>query len=125
MRQVVKGIVAFSALLAISLGCATVGAAQNPPAVEVHEDGQGVTIRQGNQTLVRRNGGHAELITRVGNWEYRQHSNGVYGAYYYDNVKGVQRYDFRDPRTGQRKIGENPYPNTPYYYGWGAQGYGW
>jgi|688.fasta_scaffold713025_2 hypothetical protein len=92
---------------------------------QMHEDGGGVTTRAGNEMLVERADGTATYYRRSGDWEYRQHNNGVHGYYHYDDVRQVQRFDYRNPRTGARIIGENPYPTNPYNRAWSRRGYGW
>jgi hypothetical protein len=89
--------------------------------VEIHSDGMGVTTRQGNQTLVERANGASSLYTRQGPWESVQYSNGVVGQRYFDDYRGVTQFDFVNPNTGVRTLGEQPYEGNDYGQGWSQQ----
>jgi hypothetical protein len=93
--------------------------------VQLHNDGGGITTRRGNEMLVERIDGTATYYRRNGDWEYRQHNNGVHGYYYYDDARQVQQFDYRNPFNGARVIGENPYPTNPYGRAWSQRGFGW
>jgi hypothetical protein len=108
--------------LVLCLGTASSAHAQYGTSVEPHVDGK-VTYRRGNETLVQRTDGSYVLYRRFGNWHYFQESTGKFGAYFYDNVRRVQRFDIRDPRTGRREIGENPYKGNRSAIGWSMSGY--
>lgn len=94
-----------------------------PPSegVEVHADGMGMTTRRGNQTLVERANGPSSMYTRQGPWESVQYSNGVAGQRYYDDYRGVTQFDFVNPNTGVRTLGEQPYEGNDYGQGWSQQ----
>lgn len=109
--------------LLLCLGTSSSALAQYGTSVDIHADGYGATYRSGNQTFVERMDGPSTLIQRVGDWDYRQMSNGVYGAFHYDRVNGVTKFDFRDPRTGRRVIGVNPNPSNPYVRPWSFESY--
>ncbi len=89
--------------------------------VEIHADGMGVTTRQGNQALVERANGASSLYTRQGPWESVQYSNGVAGQRYYDDYRGVTQFDFVNPNTGVRTLGEQPYEGNNFFQGWSQQ----
>lgn len=89
--------------------------------VEIHTDGMGMTTRQGNQTLVQRADGPSSLYTRQGAWESVQNSNGVVGQRYYDDYRGVIQFDFVNPNTGYRTLGEQPYEGNYFFKGWSQQ----
>lgn len=89
--------------------------------VEIHADGMGVTTRQGNQTLVERANGPSSLYARQGPWESVQYSNGVVGQRYFDDYRGVTQFDFVNPNTGVRTLGEQPYEGNDYGQGWSQQ----
>jgi septal ring factor EnvC (AmiA/AmiB activator) len=91
----------------------------------VHRDGMGRTVKQGNQTLVQRLNGPSAVYTRQGDWEAVQWDTGVYGYRYYDDSRGVQRFDYRNPMMGIRTIGERPYIGNDYGQGWSQQLRGW
>jgi hypothetical protein len=93
--------------------------------VELHNDGSGITTHRGDEKLVERIDGTATYYRRNGNWEYRQHNNGVYGYYYYDDGRQVQQFDYRNPYNGARVIGENPYPTNSDGRAWNRRGFGW
>ena len=86
--------------------------------VSFHRDGLGRTTRHGNQTLVERVNGPAAIYTREGDWESVQWSNGVHGYRHYDDLRGVQKFDMRNPSNGVRTIGEEPYVGNDYGQGW-------
>jgi len=85
---------------------------------DYHDDGQGLTIRTGNTQVEKRSNGRWTRFTRDGNWEYRQHNTGVEEYWFYDDVNQVQKFDIRDPNSGARTIGVNPYPTNPYGTSW-------
>jgi hypothetical protein len=95
--------------------------ARNHDGVSYHRDGMGRTTTLGDQTLVERVDGPAALYTRQNDWEFIQWGNGVYGARHYDSLRGVQQFDMRNPWTGTRTIGEEPYPGNYSGQSWSQQ----
>ena len=93
--------------------------------VDTHDDGQGVTTRLGDRMIEERSDGSWTSYKRDGDWEYRQHNTGVVEYWFYDDVNQVQKYDIRDPNSGTRVIGENPYPTNPYGIKWRKRVPGW
>ena len=89
-----------------------------------HDDGQGVTIVQGNKRLVTRYNPDGtvqnDLYVYDGDWTYRFSNDGRSMAWYSDRARGVTRFDSRNPNQGYRKYGEYPYPGnwtaTPWQY---------
>ena len=86
--------------------------------VTIHADGMGVTTHQGNQVLVQRANGPSSLYTRQGPWESVQYSNGVVGQRYYDDDRGVTQFNFINPNSGVRTLGEQPYEGNDFGQGW-------
>jgi hypothetical protein len=87
-------------------------------SVRYHADGGGVTYNAGNEKRVEYADGSWSHYVREGNWEYRRHSSGVFEAWFYDDLNQVSRFDIRNPNTGVREIGENPYPTNPFAVTW-------
>jgi hypothetical protein len=86
---------------------------------QYHRDGGGYTVRYGNTVRsYRYSSGVTQQYSRQGNWEYYRDNRGTYGARYYDNHRGVQKFDYRSPSIGRRVIGENPYPSNYYSPRW-------
>lgn len=86
--------------------------------VKHHADGGGVTYNDGDERRIEYADGSWVHYVREGNWEYRRHSSGVFEAWFYDDLNEVSRFDIRDPNTGVRRIGENPYPTNPFAVKW-------
>jgi predicted nucleic acid-binding Zn-ribbon protein len=95
------------------------------PRSYVHNDGRGVTHVQGNQTLVQRANGPSSLYTRDGDWERHEMSHGVWGMRHYDDFREVTRFDYINPHTGIRTIGEQPYPENDFGQGWSQRMRAW
>jgi predicted nucleic acid-binding Zn-ribbon protein len=95
------------------------------PRSYVHNDGRGVTHVQGKQTLVQRANGPSSLYTRDGDWESHEMSHGVWGMRHYDDFREVTRFDYTNPHTGIRTIGEQPYPENDFGQGWSQRMRAW
>ena len=91
----------------------------------IHIDGRGLTSVRGNQTLVQRADGPSSMYTRDGNWEWHQMSHGVHGVRYYDDFRGVAQFDYVNPYSMVRTLGEQPYFGNDYGQGWSVQAPAW
>lgn len=93
--------------------------------VDVHKDGMGVTIRTGNTQVEERADGSWTRYRRAGDWEFRVHNTGTKEYWFFDDLREVQKFDIRDPNTGIRLIGENPYKSNPFGMKWQKRLVGW